>query len=508
MAYQLPSFSYRPAPEQHGATPRHPVAVVGGGLTGLTAACDLAVRGIPVVLLDEDNTVGVRGASSRGICYAQRSLEIFERLGLYDRIAAKGVTWSVGRVMMDNEELYSFDLARGSASRQPPFINLQQFYVEWFLADRLAELRHADIRWLHKVVRARPANDHVKLDVQTQDGAYVLEASWVIDASGLASSVRSSLGVTTRPQQGVDRWCIADVRFHDPVPPERWTWIQATFNEGRAVWQHQMADGVWRIDYQMDPESDPEDVASEAVATARLRAHLGDTADIELVWLGPWGYRTHLLDSFRHGRVFFAGDAAHVFSPFGARGGNSGIQDAENIVWKLAAVINGKAGEALLDSYDTERRAAAAFNIMTTERTMRFLGPRSPFARALRGAVLDLARRHEFARRLVDMGRMSTAYSYAASPLTTSGGEALPNTLLRLADGREGTLADLLRTAGNDMLVLLGAGCDAPGGVAVGEALVPPGMALLVRPDGHVAARLQGTAELPAATRRAWGHAA
>src|SRR4051794_34608692 len=238
MAYELPVFPWHRAPEQDGVGRRHPVAVVGGGLTGLTAACALALRGVPVVLLDEDDTVGVRGASSRGICYAQRSLEIFEQLGIYDRVAEKGTTWSVARVLIGAaDEVYHYDLAKGGTSRQPPFINIQQFYVEWYLADRLAELKQADVRWRHRVTGARPANDYVKLDVETPNGSYVLEASWVIDASGLASTVRAALGVPTRSVQGVDRWCISDVRFHDPVPPERWTWVEAPFNEGRAVWQ-------------------------------------------------------------------------------------------------------------------------------------------------------------------------------------------------------------------------------------------------------------------------------
>ncbi|MFT8246493.1 FAD-dependent oxidoreductase [Roseomonas sp. BN140053] len=559
-AYALPTFPYRRAPEQDGARPRRPVAVVGGGLSGLTAACDLAVRGIPVVLLDEDDTVGVRGASSRGICYAQRSLEIFERLGLYDRVRDKGVTWSVGRVMLEDEELYNFDLALGSASRQPPFVNLQQFYVEWFLVDRLAELPLADLRWKNRVVGAEQFDDHVLLQVETPEGAYPLEAAWVIDASGLASPLRGALGAQARSSPGVDRWCISDVRFSKPLPPERWTWVQAAFNEGRAVWQHQMADGVWRIDYQLDPNSDPAEASLPEVVQKRLAAHLGADTEFETVWVGPWGYRTHLLDDFRNGRVFFAGDAAHVFSPFGARGGNSGIQDAENIAWKLAAVIRGEAGEALLDTYSAERRPAAQHNIRTTERSARFLAPRSRFERALRDAVLDLAREHAFARHVVNMGRMSDPFRYADSPLTTNGGEAVPNLRLRFADGAETSLAALLRGEGARFLLLAGAASGvtaAPASVAVGApsscaaaspvpnaaassapvvatssvpvvtafaaggasgqlpvllgpdlgALLAPEEALLIRPDGHLAARLRAPTpeDLAAALRRALG---
>ncbi|MBD0273045.1 MAG: FAD-dependent oxidoreductase [Acetobacteraceae bacterium] len=527
--YDLPVFPHRRAPEQDGARTRHPVAVVGGGLTGLTAACDLALRGVPVVLLDEDDTVGVRGASSRGICYAERSLDMLDRFGVYGRVTGKGVTWSVGRVLVDDDEVYSFDLAQGSASRRPPFINIQQFYVEWFLVDRLRELPPADLRWKNRVVGAREEADHVALEVETPEGPYTLRADWVIDASGLASGVRAALGVQTRSAQSVDRWCISDVRFAKPVPPERWTWVRAAFNEGRAVWQHQMADGVWRIDYQMSPDASPEEISRPETVERRLRAHLGEDVDLELVWVGPWGYRTHLLDDFRHGRVFFAGDAAHVFSPFGARGGNSGMQDAENISWKLAAVLGGHTGDALLDSYGAERRTAAAFNIMTTERSARFLAPRSPFEHALREAVLDLAREHPFARRVVNMGRMSVAHDYAGSPLTTNAGQALPNVVVRLPDGQPGAVSDLLRGEGTRFLVLAGRDAEVPADVSplarvyatdpdaagghpviAGErlgAMIRPGEVLVVRPDQHLAARFSRPrpAEIAAAIDRALG---
>jgi 3-(3-hydroxy-phenyl)propionate hydroxylase len=530
--YDLPVFSYRRTPEQDGARGRHPVAVVGGGLSGLTAACDLALRGVPVVLLDEDDTVGVRGASSRGICYAERSLDMLDRFGVYERVVDKGVTWSVGRVLADDDEVYSFDLAQGSASRQPPFINIQQFYVEWFLVDRLRELPLADLRWKNRVVAAREEPGGVALEVETPEGPYTLRADWVIDASGLASRVRTSLGIETRSAQSVDRWCISDVRFAKPLPPERWTWVRAAFNEGRAVWQHQMADGVWRIDYQMSPDATPEEISRPETVERRLRAHLGDDVDLELVWVGPWGYRTHLLGDFRHGRVFFAGDAAHVFSPFGARGGNSGMQDAENIAWKLAAVLGGHAGGALLDSYNAERRAAAALNITTTERSARFVAPRSPFEHALREAVLDLAREHPFARRVVNMGRMSVAHGYAGSPLTTNDGGALPNVAIRLPNGRAGAVSDLLRAEGARFLVLAGRGTEVPADVSpfarvyatdpdavgghptvAGERLgmvIGPGEVLVVRPDQHLAARFSRPrpAEIAAAIDRALGKGA
>jgi 3-(3-hydroxy-phenyl)propionate hydroxylase len=525
--YALPVFPYGRAAELDGARLHHKVAVVGGGLTGLAATCDLASRGVPVVMVDEDDTVGVRGASSRGIVYAQKTLEIFDRLGIYERIAAKGVTWSVGKVLADDDVLYSFDAAEGSRSRQPPFINLQQFYVEWFLVDRLMTLPAAELRWRNRVIGIAQDADRVALEVETPDGRYTLAADWVIDASGLASGIRAALGAGMAAELGEDRWCISDVRFKTTLPAERWTWAKASFNDGRAVWQHPMADGVWRLDYQMGANADPATIADPATVRERLSRHLGET-DVEVVWVGPYGYRTQLMDCFRLGRVFFAGDVAHVMNPFGARGGNSGVQDAENIAWKLAAVLGGAAPEALLESYDLERRAAARHNIDVTTRTIRFLAPRSPFERRLRDAVLDLARRHPFARALVNTGRLSVPFLYAASPLTTGGGEAVPNIAITLPDGTPGALSDLLRGEGAAFLVLCFPGAappSLPSGrahvYACGEAagalpaiggedvarLSAPGEVLVIRPDQHVAARLArpDTQAVAAAIDRALG---
>jgi 3-(3-hydroxy-phenyl)propionate hydroxylase len=509
--YELPVFPYRRPAELDGRGRRHKVAVVGGGLTGLAAACDLATRGIEVVLLDEDDTVGVRGASSRGIVYAQKTLEIFDRLGIYPRIAEKGVTWSVGKVLADDDVLYSFDAAQGSLSKAPPFINLQQFYIEWFLVDRLMELTGAELRWRNRVVGITEHRDHVDLAVETPDGRYALEAQWVIDASGIASCIRGALGARMQAELGEDRWCISDVRFRTSLPAERWTWAKAAFNDGRAVWQHPMADGVWRLDYQMGPNADPRLVADPATVRDRLRRHLGEV-EVDIVWVGPYGYRTQLMECFRHGRVFFAGDVAHVMNPFGARGGNSGVQDAENLAWKLAAVLTGAAPERLLDSYDEERRAAGAHNIHVTTRTIRFLAPRSPFEHRFRDAVLDLARRHPFARALVNTGRLSVPFDYGRSSLTTRGGNAVPNLPITLPDGAEGALSDLLRGAGAPFLVLCCPGAEPPDlplelarifacNVAVGalpiirgaalERLGGLGEVLVIRPDQHLAARLR-----------------
>lgn len=443
--YELPHYAFEPPPElDAGTVMRYPIVIVGAGPAGLTLACDLAARGVRAVLIDEDDTVGVRGASSRGICYAQKSLEIFERLGVYRRIADKGINWSFGRTFSGDAEVYNFNLETDSVSAQPPFINLQQFYIEWFLVDRIRELGLTDVRWKSRVVQVEPLADGVRLEVQTPAGAYAIEADYLIDATGANSPIRTQLDLKAHASRSTDRWCITDVRFKKPLPVERWTWVDAPFNEGRGVWQHLMADGVWRIDYQMPADCDTEEISRPEVACARLREQLGPDVEFEFVWVGPYGYRDHLLDRFRHGRLFFIGDSAHVVSPFGARGGNTGIQDAANLGWKLALVAQGQAGDALLDTYDAERRAAAMQNLEVTSRSARFLAPRSPAEHTLRRAVVALAARHPFARALVNTGRMSVANDYPAAAHLPTGSRTVQNLPLRWADGTRTTLMQLL----------------------------------------------------------------
>jgi 3-(3-hydroxy-phenyl)propionate hydroxylase len=429
--YVLPEYAYVRPPELNRveSNPRiaHPVVIVGAGLAGLTAACDLAVRGVRSIVIDEDNTVGVKGASSRGICYAQKSLEVFKRLGIYDRIVAKGVQWSVGRTLAGADVVYEFDLKDQAAfnlSEQPPFINIQQFYLEWFLVERIIELGLTDLRWRSRVIdvaQIEPGDEElvsqsikpsVDLTIETPDGNYLIRAQWVLDGSGIRSPIRDALGLKTNPANGIDRWCISDVRFRHQAPIERWTWIEAPFNENRAVWQHLMADNVWRLDYQMDPNADLEYVSRPEVVSERLRRQFGEEVDFELIWVGPYTYRSHLLEKFRVGRILFMGDCAHVMSPFGARGGNSAIQDAENLAWKLALVLEGSAPDSLMDSYAEERKVGAEQNISITNRTSRFLSPRNAAERGLRDAAIGLARHFPFARTLVNTGRLSSPSLY------------------------------------------------------------------------------------------------
>lgn len=458
--YQLPEYPFEAPPEIASGQPsHHHIVIVGAGLAGLTLACALARYGVAALLLDEDNTVGAKGASSRGICYTQNSLEIFERLGIYGRVAAKGIQWSVGRTFAGSDEIYSFDLRQQSnykLSSQPPFINIQQFYVEGYLVERLAELGHVQLRWKNRVTAFRQDGECATLTVATPAGDYQVRADYVVDATGAHSPFRGWVGASVTAKKGDDRWCIADVRFSKRPPVERHTWIEAPFNDNRAVWQHLMADNVWRIDYQMAPDSDPVAVSRESVVRERLARQFGADCELDIVWVGPYAYRSECMDRMRHGRVFFMGDAAKVVSPFGARGGNTGVSDADNLAWKLAAVMKGRADPALLDSYDEERHEAALQNVRVTNRTSRFLRPQPGPQKLFRDAVISLARRHAFARPLVNTGRMAIANPYTrSSACDQTGGQPVQNVSFGWADGSPGSVNDLLEWAEGRLLLLV-----------------------------------------------------
>lgn len=458
--YDLPQYPFVAPPElASNSIVRHPIVIVGAGITGLTLACALARQGIAAVVLDEDNSVGGKGAASRGICSTQKSLEIFHRLGIYERIAAKGIQWSVGRTFAGHDEVYSFDLRQQSnfqLSGQPPFINIQQFYIEGYLVERIAELGGVELRWCSSVSGFEQHDGFATLTVDTPAGSYRVEADHVIDASGSHTPFHQWCGAGVQARRGDDRWCIADVRFKKLPTTERHTWIEAPFNDNRAVWQHLMADDVWRIDYQMEPDADPAKMSGESEVRKRLQRQFGADVECDIVWVGPYAYRSQCLDKLHIGSVFFMGDTAKIVSPFGARGGNTGVTDADNLAWKLGAVLRGRAGARLLESYNEERLEAAQQNVQVTNRTARFLRPADGIERRFREAVIGLARQYPFARQLVNTGRMAVANPYSHSSVCgKSGGLSVQNVFFRWQDGSQGCVNDLLQWADGQLLLLV-----------------------------------------------------
>ena len=414
--YAHPVYPYTRPAELRGATRHWPVVVAGAGPVGLTAAIDLASRGIDVLLVDEDDTVSV---GSRAICWSKRTLEILDRLGCAERLVQKGVGWSVGRVFFRDEQVYEFNLLPGEGHRRPAFINLQQYWVEQFLVERLSELAPAELRWRSKVVGVEHGADGVALRIRTPDGDYTLHADWLIAADGAHSSVRTMLGLECEGQVFHDRFLIADIVMSSGFPAERRFWFDPPFHRNQSALLHRQADDVWRIDLQLGWDADPEEEKKPERIVPRIRAMLGEDARFEIEWASVYTFQCRRMRSFRRGRVLFAGDAAHLVSPFGARGANSGIQDADNLAWKLDLVLAGRAPERLLDSYDAERAKAADDNIRHSTRSTDFITPKSEVSRSFRDAVLGLAKRYAFARALVNSGRLSLPATLSESPLNT-----------------------------------------------------------------------------------------
>jgi 3-(3-hydroxy-phenyl)propionate hydroxylase len=476
-----PHLAYTLPPElTTGQRTRRPVIVVGAGPVGLCAAIDLAQRGVPVLLLDEDSKLS---EGSRAICFAKRTLEILDRLGLGQRCVERGVVWGLGKVYLRERLLYQFDLLPESGHRRPAFINLQQYYLEQHLIDRLAELEQVEARWRSKVVAVAPHEDHVVVGVETPDGQYEVECDYLLACDGARSPIRGMLGLEARGQVFRDRFLIVDVKMQADFPAERWFWFDPPFHPNQSVLLHKQADNVWRIDFQLGWDADPDAEKRPERVLPRIRTMLGEDRPFALEWVSVYTFRCQRMERFRHGRVFFVGDSAHQVSPFGARGANSGIQDADNLAWKLALVLDGAAPAALLDSYDAERVPAADENLLNSTRSTDFITPKSAVSRRFRDAALELAQTCPFARTLVNSGRLSLPHTYAATPLSSADRDTF-NT--RLRPGSPALDAPLKDSAGSAWLV------DQLGGDFV--AIYYPGMAA---PDGGLTARLQALERLP-----------
>ncbi|MEN3290320.1 MAG: 3-(3-hydroxy-phenyl)propionate hydroxylase [Bradyrhizobium sp.] len=526
-------FGYRRHPDQDaGAVAAHPVIVVGAGPVGLSLAIDLAQRGQPVVLLDDADRIG---EGSRAICFSKRSLDYWDRLGVGDRMVEKGVVWSVGRIFHGPSELYQFNLLPEPGHKRPAFINLQQFYAEAYLVDRVMELPAISLRWRNKVIALERRNDCVILTIETPDGSYSLAAQHVVACDGARSSLRQMVGANFTGQVFEDQFLIADVKMTAAFPTERWFWFDPPFHAGRSALLHKQPDDIWRIDLQLSRYADPAIEKRPENVRPRIARMLGHD-QFEFEWISLYKFQCRRMERFVHGRVMFAGDSAHQVSPFGARGANSGLEDAENLAWKLDRVLRQKSPESLIESYHVERSAAADENIRESTRATDFMAPNSHQEARLRKAVLSLAKETEFGKRMVNGGRLSVPSIYD-TPLSTADGDhwqggprpgtSMPDAPLTAGDGRALFLTDAFKAQGMRFTLLSfanGSAAEVPDDVGVisiggvddladAQGLArqrydaEPGTSYLLRPDGYVAARFRHSTRdtISAALARAGG---
>ncbi|MEM7425022.1 MAG: FAD-dependent oxidoreductase [Pseudomonadota bacterium] len=520
MGYTYTEFPYVKPPALNGeAEPRHKVAIVGAGPIGLAMAIDLALQGTPSVVLDDNNVVSI---GSRAICWAKRTLEIFNRLGVGQRMVDKGVTWKVGRLYRGEEEVYSFDLLPEEGHRMPAFINLQQYYVEQYLIERAAEFPGLiDIRFKNKVTGLSQAGSGVTAQVETPDGSYELETDYLLACDGANSTVRRLMGLEFAGQLFEERFLITDIVMEADFPSERRFWFEPPFHGGQSALLHKQPDNIYRIDLQLGWDADPEEEKKPENVIPRIKRMVGDRP-FEIDWVSVYTFQCRRLERFVHDRVIFVGDSAHIVSPFGARGGNGGIQDVDNLGWKLAAVLDGSAGPALLESYNGERVHGADENIMNSSRSTNFMSPKDGAEQLFREAVLDLSAEAPFARLMVNSGRLSLPCTLDGAPLNGPDDDALPAVsrpgtampdaplddgwLLEKIGGRFVVLA-VNCTAGEvegaETVRVAGSGFLAERYLGSAEAAV-----YLIRPDQHVAGRWTGFDEdaVAAALTRARGH--
>lgn len=529
--YINPVYAFKPTKDQTAKPPaHHPVLIIGGGPTGLYCALDLAKQGIPSVVLDEDNTVSY---GSRALCFSKRTLEILDRVGCGQPMVDKGVTWQLGKVFFHERQVYEFNLLPENGHQRPAFINIQQYYPEEFLVNRIQDFPEIDLRWQSKVTQVKKMAEQVEVSVSTPVGDYRMTCDYVLVADGANSPLRESLGLLSKGQIFNDTFLIADILMKADFPTERWFWFDPPFHPGQSVLLHKQPDGCWRIDFQLGPNADRQAWREPEKVRPLVQAMLGDDIEFEFEWLSVYSFRCRRMDSFIHeNRILFVGDSAHQVSPFGARGANGALQSAENLIWKLARVLKQQAPASLLQTYDQERSHGADENILNSTRATDFITPKNRVTRLFRDTVLELAEHYAFARPLVNSGRLSVPCTYENSVLNTADavtdqfptalrpGSSCKDAPIEILNAGYSTEPWLLQQLG-DRFVLLVDGRSLPsealsaleqipdlaivvmadqaasnyitlkdGAVLVTERYdLKPGTAYLIRPDQHVAAR-------------------
>jgi 2-polyprenyl-6-methoxyphenol hydroxylase-like FAD-dependent oxidoreductase len=515
------------------------VLVIGCGPVGQTAALLLARWGLRVLVVDGRPARDLVG--SKSICQQRDVIDVWDAVGVGAEVARRGVTWTTARTFHRDTEVFSFTFTDRGRSPFPPFVNLSQSDTEQLLDEAIAAQPLVEVRWGHRVVGVDQDATGVVLTCATGDGEVRLEGSYVVACPGArADDLRAALGVTFEGRSFDDRFLICDLRTDLPGwSRERRFWFDPEWNPGRQVLIHPCPDSRFRIDWQVPSDFDLGAEEASGGLDRRIRQVIGDRP-YDVVWRSVYRFSSRVADRMRVGRVLLAGDAAHLYAPFGARGMNSGVLDAENAAWKIAFVLRGWAPESLLDSYDDERHTAALENLDVTSATMRFLVPGTEEEARHRADVLARAGHDPAARTQVDSGRLAEPFWYVDSPLTTpdprrpfagrpprgevpvpAPGVLVPDCPVTVAGRPE--ITRLRQLARSGFTVLLGDDAPSPPGpwprdvpIAVRrmrdldpgptlrEALgARPDEAWLLRPDAHVAAVVTTPADLTRAVARA-----
>lgn len=409
--------------EASSSLPAHvPVLIAGGGPVGLSVAALLAEYGIETLTIEADEGYCT---GSRAICMSRRSQEILGWVGADQPLVEKGLGWTAGRSYFRDREVLHFDMPHDPAQRFAPMVNIQQYYVEEYAHDAMR--RHpelARLSWSSKVVGLQEQSDGVQVEIEADGRRHLVRADWVIACDGGRSTVRDLLGLALKGMQYEGRYVIVDIEQESERPTERLAWFDPPSNPGSTILMHRQPENVWRIDYQIADDEDAEEAVKPENVLPRVQSHLdmiGETKPWKPLWISIYNAKCLTLDSYRHGRVLFCGDAGHLVPIFGVRGLNSGLDDAGNLAWKLAWVMRGGASDALLDTFSVERVHATRQNIAYGAKSTEFMAPPSYGFTLIRDAILRLALFDERVNPLINP-RQSSPISYDGSLLNAVDG--------------------------------------------------------------------------------------
>ena len=468
----MSSFEYdehaSPHPDERATRPHQPVTIVGGGPVGLATAALLAQRGVGSVVLNASRTVGF---GSRAICISRRSLEILATLGLDGPILDIALPWTGGRSFFRDTEVLTFTMPHSDTQRFPPMVNVQQYLLEQALIDNVTGNPLVDLRWGSEVEGVESTTDGARLRVRSDRDAYVMSSPWVVAADGGRSPMRRLLGLELSGSSYEGRYVIADIVLESDRPTERLAWFDPPTFPGKTVLMHRQPHDLWRIDYQIDPDEDEAAAVDPVNVLPRIAAHLewmGEKGEWTPEWISTYRAHSLSLDSYRHDRVLFAGDAAHLVPIFGVRGLNGGLVDANNLAWRLADVVHRRAADSTLDTYAIEQRHAWSENIRNAEQSTVFMTPGTPGRTLARDAALELAADDPVFATLLNP-RQTSAIDYSTSPANVADTEAwaegvapgglVPDVVVGRV-GRDGTVeaAHLSAVLGDRYLAVVGAG--------------------------------------------------
>ncbi len=409
------------------------VLVVGAGPTGLATACALLRSGVKVRLIDRAAGPAV---TSRALGLQPRGAEVLGRLGALGDLPDRALPIHQVVVNVEGRELGRLAVGQPTALVQRPGLLASQTAVEGALRDRFAALG-GTVEWGRSMTNLRSVTDGVQ--VEFDDGT-VLLAGWVVGSDGAHSQVRSGMGIEFPGVPLVERFLLADVRVDLGLP-----------RDAVAVWLRgaQMlaafplpGQDLWRL---MAPAPEGTDVSDHdvlEVLVGLLADYTGTAPEVSgCDWTSTFRIHRRLAATYRRGHVLLAGDAAHIHSPFGGQGMNTGLGDAENLAWKLGLVVRGLAGESLLDTYEAERRPVAEEVLASTSSLTGLVLGGSAIARLLRDRVLVPVMNSPRVQRLIWEQASQLKVSYRRGPLGGRSWRPGPRPGDRIADVRAITVA-------------------------------------------------------------------